>query len=82
VLTGTIHSSALNGTSFVYFFDIAGAAASPIDTNATCPSPSSSGGAGTGSCFNFGGQNSAGQDVVDAPDITPSTANGLVYFRP
>ena len=78
LLTGTIQASSINGTSFVYFFDIAGAAASPIDTNATCPSPSSSGGAGTGSCFNDGGQSGAGQDVADAPDIAPSTNNGLV----
>ncbi len=78
MLTGTIHSSSIIGQSFVYFFDIAGAAASPVDTNATCPAPSASGGAATGSCYNSAGQSSAGQSITDAPDITPSTPNGLV----
>jgi hypothetical protein len=78
MLTGTINSSAPGFTTLVYFWDIAGAATSPLDIGVSCPSPSTNGGAGSGSCFNLGSQSNAGADVTNAPNITPSTANGLV----
>jgi hypothetical protein len=80
-------SSALRGTinvlgplryDYFIFYDITGAATAPLDTAAVCPSPSTSGGVGSGSCINNGIMTSVNQDIVHAPDITPSTANGLV----
>jgi hypothetical protein len=75
-LHGTVARDNLNGICLLEFYDIVGAAASLLDTSATCPAPSVN--YGCGACSNMGTLCSANQGIADAPDITPSTSNGLV----
>ncbi len=77
-LHGVVNISGSVEYDQIVFYDITGAATVPLDTAATCPSPSTSGGVGTGSCINNGNTTIPNQDIVDAPDITPGTAHGLV----
>jgi hypothetical protein len=61
-LSGTVTAGAPGNSTLIHFYDISGAASSCHDVDASTT----------------GMMTIANQDVIDAPDITPTTANGLV----
>jgi hypothetical protein len=60
----TIGIAQRQNPTFVTIYDVAGAATAPFDTSAA----------------NRGTMENADEDLVNAPDITPSTANGLIIL--
>jgi len=72
----TINYSTAASTDLTTVYEVTGAASSPIDTAISCGASTL---VGNNVCQNNGTQGAANADIADAPDLTPSTSNGLVF---